>query len=776
MLQEHPVLHWPEPDFVDDLRQLFLKHHQNKAPIAIFGDYDADGLSGSSVLSVFLRGAGFAVTPRLPTRSEGYGLNTQSLQALIDAGHKLLITVDCGISNREEIAFCRAQGMEVVITDHHGLPDLLPEAEFTLHPEVLKIKALANLSGAGMAYWLTHLLFPSFSTAPDPERLLDLAVLGTLADMTPLRGLNFALARRGLQAFRDTQRPGLLALSQLKKVDLTTLTEDDLTFRMIPLLNAAGRIDSPQPALDLLLSESGAEAERLARDLENLNKTRQTYCKEVMASALKKLENHDQEVIVLADESWPHGVLGITCSQLVSQYHQPVALMAIEGAIAKASLRAPKGFNILAALQACEKHLLRFGGHEMAGGLSIAIENIEAFARDFESVCRQQQQDYVHTVDVDMALNPRLLNLELWNDTRKLAPFGMGNPAPLLLSLKAPLKDLKSDKKSERHLFAQLGSQIRIKAWDAWDPAFENQSHFDLLYRLDRNTWRGQHKLELTVEHLRVSPSEAKAVRSASRNQATSPAPVTSIASPEAPPVPTAIRAQRATPEPANLPAATTQSPHDFEAEQPYRELPGYFYAHQKWWQIPGVRYTQAVEWHDARSQNQTPAYSVHYRLSCPPDAVLHPAAPGQFSGVVIQNLPDPSHWAVLCTHFHDLYLAPLHQETRFPDFLTLRQVIHFLSESTNASIRSAQELAQRMHFDRYQAKICLRTLCDLGLLTYDRERYYLSYKNQVYHLKKSAFYQEQHRFWQARRQAESLWHSLQFERLKNLLMQEVTP
>jgi single-stranded-DNA-specific exonuclease len=768
MLQTAPELLWPEAPFTKELQTLFLQLHDQKSPIAIFGDYDADGLSGSSVLMCFLKGAGFDVKTLLPTRSQGYGLNKETLGTLIKEGYPLLITVDCGISNREEIAFCREQGMDVVITDHHGLPEHLPDATFTLHPEVLKIEALKNLSGAGMAYWLTCLLAPVFPEAPAPESLLDLAVLGTLADMTPLRGLNFALAKRGLQAFKSTQRPGLIALSQLKDVTLSTLTEDDLTFRMIPLLNAAGRIDSPMPALSLLLAETAGEAAHLANTLEALNKQRQKWCQEVLASAQEKLVDHTGSCIVLADEDWPHGVLGITCSQLVSQYHQPVALMAIDGDTAKASIRAPKGYHILEALQACQHLLMRFGGHEMAGGLSLKVDNIAAFAEAFTVACDSQQTDYTHELEVDMDINPRLLSLDLWEELRTLAPFGMGNRPPLFMSMKAPIKDLKSDKKTHTHLFGQLGSQVRLKAWGAWDPAYLSHKTFDIVYRLECNTWRKQKKLELTVEHIRVSAEPQRPLKKQVPPDETVKVPaVTSAVKKTAPVV--------ATP--------STQSPHPFEVLKPVAFLPGFFYSkkdgHQEWWQIPQVTYAEnQIHWHDDRQGELNPGHSVTYALNCPTNTVVRTAEPGAFSAVILPHLPLQDHQSILRTGFHDIYIAAAQEGPELPDFGLMSQVVQYLSQGALAEkgVRNALELGQDLRLNRYQAKICLRTLCDLGLLTYDRERYCLSYKNQAYNLNDSVFYQEQKADWQIRQNLYKQWHGLHFTRLKKLLTQEVSP
>lgn len=736
MLTPRPELSWPEPEFAGRLRATFVELAKRFAAIAIFGDYDADGLSGTAVLSSFLRGAGFRVSAVLPTRSQGYGLNRDSIARLADEGHTLLITVDCGISNAAEIAYARSLGLKVVVTDHHGLPDVLPEADFILHPAVLGIPALSNLSGAGMAWWLSALLQPAFPLAPNPEQLLDLAVLGTLADMTPLRGLNFAVAKRGLSAIRQTRRPGLLALAKLKNINLAELTEDDLTFRMIPILNAAGRIDSPKPALDLLLSDDATQSRVLAQELQEMNGLRQQLCQDVLADALRQLAQlPERQVIVLAESHWLHGVLGITCSQLVERFHKPVALLAIEGEHAKASVRSPKGYHVLEALQSCDDLLVRYGGHEMAGGFTVKTELIDAFRDRFEQACVSQQSQQQKRVDIEMELNPALLNLSLLQELRRLAPFGMGNPAPLFLSLNVPLEDLKSDRKSNSHFFARVSKGPRLKGWQMWDEKLVEHGRFDLVYSLEQTSWRDTTQLELTLQALR--PHSRQAVGETAQTQT------------------------RLAPEPA--PSAA-----DADADLSLPVLPGWFFDGESYWTLPQSQRAQPPIWEDRRRQTP-PAPGegrVLYCLEHPAGAAIARGRSEQFDTLLLDQPPPAEAWPALGEAFARIVLLPLRPLPEPPRFQELWPILAFLQEQ-DVPLAAAEELARRLALPVQRAELCLRSLCELGLLAYDKERYRIQYKNQLYDLRQSPAFQGATQGWQQRQRSAGLWQTVTLERLQ---------
>ncbi len=500
-LASDPVLNWPRPDFEAELVALFRTLYERNGLIVIHGDYDADGLTGTTILTEYLRSSGFQVEPFLPTRSLGYGLNLATLERFAESGAQLLITVDCGVSNQKEIARAQALGMQVVITDHHGLGESLPPADFVLHPEVLKIPELQNLSGVGMAYWLAVILYPHFACSRPLDHWLELAGIGTIADMTPLKGFNRNLVKAALKKIKHSQRPGLLALLQQKQTRASELDETALAFRVIPLLNAAGRLQSPMLALDLLLAEDQDEAESLAENLNQVNQARREMGQALLDEITAKLDlDLPSGPVILAEPGWPFGILGITCSQLVERYGRPVFLMAIDGEIAKASVRAPEGFHVLHALQSCDDLFIKYGGHAQAGGFSISLSKLEELKQRLGNFYTDLGSPQL-TPMAELELNLKAVNDDLWEDLQRLAPFGAGNPLPSFVARNVPLQKVAPDRKGV-HLFAEFSSGLKLKGWNMWRSELAEHSHFDLHFELQQNTWKGRTSLELQLKQI----------------------------------------------------------------------------------------------------------------------------------------------------------------------------------------------------------------------------------------------------------------------------------
>lgn len=504
-LDPAPHLHWPVYPDLPALLDCFAAVRAAQGLVVIHGDYDADGLTGTALLTEYLTQAGFQVEAFLPTRSLGYGLNARSIENFIAAGCQLLITVDCGVSNHAEIALARAAGLKTVITDHHGLGDTLPAADFILHPQVLGIPALEHLSGAGMACWLATQLQTAFPAGTGEAAWLELAGLGTLADMTPLRGFNRHLVKQSLRCLRQTHRPGLQALLQQKKLKPETLDEQELAFRILPVLNAAGRLQSPMLSLDLLLAREPEEAALLAAQLDQLNQERKALCQSLLQEITAELDAAMPEgPLILAREQWPFGILGILCAQLVEQYGRPAVLISLEGEIGKASVRAPENFHVLSALQFCGDLLLKYGGHAQAGGVSLARSALPAFSERFTAWYTQQGAPEQEPT-AEMELNLQGVNPALWQDLQRLAPFGAGNPLPSFVSLNVPLERVTSDR-SGKHFFAEVQPGVRVKGWHLWQPELAEYSHFDLHYELRQETWQGRTQLELVLKQLQARP------------------------------------------------------------------------------------------------------------------------------------------------------------------------------------------------------------------------------------------------------------------------------
>jgi single-stranded-DNA-specific exonuclease len=720
-LDPNPPLPWPEAPFTDALRARFLTALETHEKIAIHGDYDADGLTGTTLLYQFLTSAGAQVTPFLPTRALGYGLNITTLEQFAADGITLLITVDCGISNAVEIARAQALGMTVIITDHHGLPETLPDTPFILHPKVLHIPEVDNLAGVGVACWLATLLYPALQArgALNPEELYDLVALGTVADMTPLQGFNRDLVKQSLRCLHQSQRPGLQALAHAKKLTMSDLTEEDLSFRMIPALNAAGRIESPQLALDLLLATTADEAQTRVSVLEALNLRRQEICRTVAHDAHAQIEAQGLgPAIVLSSPDWLHGVLGIVCAQLVEAYQVPVVLIACEGEVGKASVRSPAGMDCLAALTACGSLLLRFGGHAQAGGFSIDIPQIPAFAQAFENYVMEHQQIAAPQHPVELEINPRLLTLALYTDLRRLAPFGMGNPAPQFLSLGIPIQQARSDKQ-HKHLFVDLSPQVTLTAWNSWQAAFQQADSLDAIYTLSIDRWQGKNKLLLQAHHLRARLTDS------------------------APPLPE--------------PEAEPQRPLDILTAAPRPALAQQL-AHRAdqchgWYLInrqgeslrlpSGSGSEAAPVWHDLRSWRQLAlaldSLETDFALMAP---LSHAPGPGTDTAPTTLVLLGPPHpgqpLQPLLSRFQHIVIAhdPL-TETLLPfGFDQLLNLAPLLDGKTEEEIfQLALPVAPWLFSWMY------KTLCDLGVLTYDRGRCRIEYAHQKYQLRDSAAY-----------------------------------
>jgi single-stranded-DNA-specific exonuclease len=531
-LNNNQVLDWPHPPFEADLVKCFQAIKDNQELIVIHGDYDADGLTGTTILAEYLRSSGFSVEPFLPTRSLGYGLNQQTIQHFADQGAKLLITVDCGVSNLKEIAVAKELGLKVIITDHHGLGQELPAADFILHPQVLKLPELEFLSGVGMAYWLTVLLYPHFAANKPLDYWLELAGIGTIADMTPLRGFNRQLVKAALKQIKKTQRPGLLALLKQKQLTASELDETVLAFRVIPLLNAAGRLQSPMLSLDLLMAEDSELAETLAENLNQVNEARREMCKTLLDEICAELDqNPPKGPIVLAKAGWPFGILGITCSQLVERYGQPTVLLSLDGEIGKASVRAPEGFHVLEALQNSHDLFEKYGGHAQAGGFSIKADRIPSLRQALNAFYSEQGAKQA-LPQAELDLNLKMVSDSLWHELQQLAPFGAGNPFPSFVSMNVALQKVMPDRKGI-HIFAEFSPQLKLKGWNMWQKELTAFSHFNLHYELRQNTWKGRTSLELQLKQIGPVENSATQTHPLPLHKSTQQA----FTTPEAPPL-----------------------------------------------------------------------------------------------------------------------------------------------------------------------------------------------------------------------------------------------
>jgi len=484
--------------------------------ICVHGDYDVDGICATALAVLTLRALGADVEWHLPSRfEEGYGVAGQTLERLADEGCGLVLTVDCGITAAAEVAEAQARGLEVIVTDHHRPGEILPNCPIVAtRPSDYPFP---ELCGTGVVFKLAQALLGADSD--ELKRHLDLVALATIADVVPLVGENRSLAIAGLRGLARTQKPGLRALMQVARVDPAAVDSGACGFRLGPRINAAGRLGHPGAALELLLTDDPEVARTLARELEELNRERQAVEERIAREATAKVDEWPEAQqrrrgYVLADENWHEGVIGIVASRLAERFNRPVVLIAGGDDEWKGSGRSIATFDLHAALGACASHLERFGGHRAAAGLSIRPDRVEAFAQAFAAQAELAlgDEDLSPVTRVDAVLPPGTrLTLDLCEELRRLAPFGVGNPDVTLLAGDCELGDLATVGEGKHLRFRvrqdgrDAGSAIAFRFGSQVD-RLRRVGRYDVAFRLEENRWNGTVAPQLVVRRVFDAP------------------------------------------------------------------------------------------------------------------------------------------------------------------------------------------------------------------------------------------------------------------------------
>ena len=475
--------------------------------IMVYGDYDADGVCASSILMEVLHEEGASLAYRIPSRhTEGYGLNAEAVRDIARKA-QLLITVDCGVSNVDEVALAKELGLTVIITDHHQPPEVLPQADVVMDP-LLGDYPFPGLCGAGVALKICQAL----QGMAGVEKRLDLAAIATVADVVPLRDENRIIVSEGLKRIAATARPGLRAL--LASAGLTPpYSADDLAFRIGPRLNAAGRLGDAKLGVHLLLTPDPAKAENIAALLEEANCTRQRFEREMTAAALSGLSAESlaaSHVILVSGEDWNPGLIGLTAGRLCDRFHLPTVALSIHGDTAVGSCRSIPGISIYRMLQACEDLLERFGGHEQAAGLTVKAENIPLLRERLEKVisAAAPEETFLPAMEYDLALPFRTWTPETLSLLSRLEPVGCGNPPPLFLLQDAEVQSIRRVGRDGSHLKLTLLDEdlsvVEGIAFGAGDTADESPRKLDLLYRPVLNDFRGRTAVEAQVAAINI--------------------------------------------------------------------------------------------------------------------------------------------------------------------------------------------------------------------------------------------------------------------------------
>jgi len=438
------LIHLHNPWMLKDIKRAIKRIYKaivNQEKVVIYGDYDTDGITSTAILYLFLSPLISKIFYYLPHRlKEGYGLNAEIIKKFAKIGIDLLITTDCGISNKEEIALANQFGLDVIVIDHHEVPKMLPPAYAIINPKQPNCPfPFKELAGVGVTFnviiALRQFLYKegiwSKTEIPNLKAYLDLVALGTIADMVPLIDENRIFVKCGLEVLNSTERIGLKILKDISGLQ-HNITVKEVAFRIVPRLNVAGRLGDPQMALKLLLTNDEREAYHLAQSLNELNRKRQRIEENILREAQQMIKSGQN---VLISDNWHPGVIGIVAGRLAEINKKPIILITFEGETGRGSGRSIEGFDLFSALSRCAPYLKGFGGHKSAAGLKIEAKNISDFLGAFEKVCKEMQKEQEDfKLFLDAKANLKELTSSFMQYLSLLPPYGLGNPEPLLLS------------------------------------------------------------------------------------------------------------------------------------------------------------------------------------------------------------------------------------------------------------------------------------------------------------------------------------------------------
>lgn len=494
---------------------------QHGESILIYGDYDADGISATALLMTVLTELKADVHDYIPHRiEEGYGLNNEAIKQAHDEGVSVILTVDNGISAVEQIDYATSLGIDIIVTDHHEPPAQLPAAYAIVNPKQPGCPyPFKQLAGVGIALQVAHALLGEL-----PLPLLQYAAIGTIADIVPLRGENRLIVKHGLAEMRRKPHIAIKALCQVAGIDEQELNEEHIGFNIGPRINAGGRIGDGRKGVQLLLATSEEEAAQLAHELDLLNRERQQMVNDITAEALDMYNTVGvgSHAFVLGDKHWHAGVIGIVASKFVERFYRPTIIMQLDpgAGIAKGSARSIQGFNMYEALSACEHLLSHYGGHEMAAGLTMPLDNIPSFKKQLNELAESwlDDEDLTPVMIADKVCAVSEVTLDMIDQMQQLAPFGADNHSPLFVLKNLRIHDMRLLGKEQQHLKLLVSdaggdSSATLEAIGfgigAWAQLITASASIDLLGELSINEWNGLRKPQLRIHDMRIVERQA---------------------------------------------------------------------------------------------------------------------------------------------------------------------------------------------------------------------------------------------------------------------------
>ncbi len=485
---------------------------KNNEKVAIYGDYDVDGITSSTVLHRFLKDRGLNTNIYIPNRlCEGYGLNAEEIKKIAEEGHTLMITVDCGITGKAEVELAKSLGIDTIVTDHHEPPEELPEAIAVVDCKRKDNKyPFRELAGVGVTFKLTQAISKILNLKEEENlKYLDIVCIGTISDIVPLVDENRTISKLGLMLLNQTKNVGLKVLLEslgYKKIDSTAVS-----FGIAPRVNACGRMGHERVALELFLTDDVKRARELAKELNDFNTKRQEIEKRIFEEALEQIKNGQEEknpCIILRKENWHHGVIGIVSSKITEMYFKPSILMAIEGEDCKGSGRSIPGFDIHEALEKCNKNIKQFGGHSMAIGITVESANFEAFKSLVLNYAKEKHiEDIVPVLNIDEKLQLKDITMKDVRDLALLEPFGEANKPPLFQINNVKIetirtlsegKHLKMDIKDDNTKFGTIGFNLGSLANE-----YKIGDKIDIAGYLEINSFGGRDSIQINIKDIK---------------------------------------------------------------------------------------------------------------------------------------------------------------------------------------------------------------------------------------------------------------------------------
>ena len=499
---------------MDKAVERILLAKKNNEKITIYGDYDVDGITSIAILYKYLKNMGLEVGFYVPDRMvEGYGVNRDALDKIKADGTAVIITVDTGITAIEEADYAKSIGIDFIITDHHECKESIPDVYAAIDPKRKDCEyPFKSLAGVGVVFKLIQALDSSEPIENLMDEYADLMCLGTVADISPLIDENRVIVTEGLKRFKTTKNIGLKAL-----IDVSTngkaITTSTIGYTIAPRINASGRLGCASTSVELFLTEDEEEAAKLADSLCHENTLRQQTEQKMFKEALEYIEQHpeikDDDILVIPHENWHHGIVGIVSSKITEKYYKPSILFAVDGDSAKGSGRSIAGFNLFGALENCSGLLEKFGGHELAAGLTIKAENIEAFRKKINEYAKGRIEDMtlVPTISLDAQIKVPYITIDTVHDINKLQPFGVNNPTPSfsVRNIKIHRISVMSEGKHLRMTLYKDGKYLDTVGFGMGDyySMFREGDYIDVAFLLDINDYKGFQNVQLILKDMR---------------------------------------------------------------------------------------------------------------------------------------------------------------------------------------------------------------------------------------------------------------------------------